>query len=385
MRGEATSVLAVLDHATRARISDNLFGETIVSDDTVRWQAAELIVSAQRLEKRIRDLLAFAKSLRNLGAEIPARLAGNAARDPVARVRLANLRALQRGFPNGELARDVSQAALRDEDPAVRLEAAQFLGEQGLQTLRELVLGSPKIEPRVRSEALRVLFERAPVLGERAFRTLRELVTGDSSIETAIRSDALRILVESAPRETVIPLLDQILDESTSLEWDWALGVRGWLWLQAAAACGELRHAGATARLIRALDRLDPSSAKVVVEALGTIGDPAAEPALITLLNSEDEDTAIAATHALNRFGTVAAVEPLRARIDDVLADRTLKQAARDAIEAIQGRLRGAERGQLGLAEAAGAQGRLSVSDPPADGRLSLSNPPRPEGESEHE
>lgn len=355
IQGEETSVLAVLDAETRAIVLDCVVTKgATVENDAVRWQVRGAIEDGDRLEEIVRDLLGLAERLRNPGAALPERLARNAAEDPVAEVRLANLRALQGAFPAEESARGASRAALGDEAPTVRLAAAQFLGEEGAATLRELVAGGP-------------------------------------SIEAGIRSRALHLLVERAPRESVLPLLDRILDDPPS---PWRRATAGGafeddprfgLWRQAAAACGALRHAGATARLVAALGRLgiDPPSAAVVAEALGAIGDPTAETALIELLGTDDTDAAVAAARALGRVGTAAAVESLLARADGVFTSLALKQASREAIAAIQDRLPGAQRGQLGLAEAVGAQGQLSVPEPSEDGRLSLSNPHRPEGASE--
>jgi HEAT repeat protein len=355
VRGERTSVLAVLDDETRARVLVRVGLEGgVVENDEVRWEGDE-VVDGQRLEEIVRDLLALVTGLRDPRAEIPARLARNAAEDPVAGVRVANLRALQRESAEFALARSVSQAALEDEAPAVRLAAAQFLGKEGVQTLRDLVESGPLID-------------------------------------AGVRLDALRLLVRRAPRETVLPLLDRILDDlpnpeqgRTVIDGRVVEGPQLLVWRQAASACGALQHAGATARLIAALGRLDPPSANVVAEALGAIGDPAAEPALIGILGSEDTDAAVAAAHALGRIGSAAAVEPLLARVDGALTDRILRDVAREAVEAIQARLRGAEAGQLGLAEAANMQGQLAISDPSQDGRVSLRDPRRPEGESEPE
>jgi hypothetical protein len=162
-RGEATSVLAVLDGKTREMVRKNVTIEgTTIADDSVLWHASEEITDERQLEKIVRDLLALAERLRDQDAEIPDRLARNVAKDPVDGVRLANLRTLQSEFPDAKLTRNVSQSALEDEAPVVRLAAADFLGEPGLPTLRDLVLGDPIIDAGVRSEALRLLLERAP-------------------------------------------------------------------------------------------------------------------------------------------------------------------------------------------------------------------------------
>jgi HEAT repeat protein len=268
------------------------------------------------------------------------------------RVSVASLREPQSESPGNELTLEASPDGLDDTTPAAELEAAQLAGEQGLQELRDLV-------------------------------------TSDQLLDAEVRSEALRLLVECAPRQMVLPVLDRILADSPDLERRWAFigghfhdGARSGLWRQAAAACGALRHSGATARLSAALRELDLESARVAAEVLGEIGDPAAEPALIELLAAEDSDASAAAARALGRIGTAAAVVPLRRRLDAVRADVTLKRAIRQAIEAIQSRSMGAEPGQHGLAEAAAAQEQFTASQPSQEGRGSFWNPRGEEGES---
>ena len=66
----------------------------------------------------------------------PYRLARMAKGNPESDVRLANPLALYVEFPDTGLTSRVSQAALRDEAPAVRFEAAQFLVTRGPKALR---------------------------------------------------------------------------------------------------------------------------------------------------------------------------------------------------------------------------------------------------------
>jgi hypothetical protein len=74
---------------------------------------------------------------------------------------------------------------------------------------------------------------------------------------------------------------------------------------------------------------------------------------------------------ALAEIGSVASIEPLLPFATGLLVDRPLKNEAKEAIRRIQGRLPGAEGGQLSVAEVAMEQGRLSVTS--VDGALSAS------------
>lgn len=95
------------------------------------------------------------------------------------------------------------------------------------------------------------------------------------------------------------------------------------------------------------------------------------ERALIEVLGDVDPDAQRAAANALEKVGTIAAVEPLRVAGEGVFTSLRLKHAVGSAIGAIQSRLHGAEKGGLSLLAESSESGALSV--PPAErGALSL-------------
>ncbi|GAG38515.1 unnamed protein product [marine sediment metagenome] len=69
-----------------------------------------------------------------------------------------------------------------------------------------------------------------------------------------------------------------------------------------------------------------------------------------------------AGVRALRQIGTVAAVEPLLELTRGLTLPSSLKHAAREAIQVIQGSLDDVEEGGLSLADASSPAGRLSVA-----------------------
>ena len=327
MGGDAVPVMAIMDHETRQLLENGLWVahrfDRVEDGNVVLELACQLADSAEIVE-RAQWLETLAERLRDPGAETPRRLAANAASDPIAGVRLANLIALQQAVFWAEIAGAASRVALADPAPEVRLAGALALGVEG-------------------------------------FTTLSKLAAAGQGVAAGIRVEALHQLVQRAPRETVIPVLDVVLHEAF---WD----VRR----EAVHAAGTLRHTGAVPLLLARLDPNDPPVAAVVAAALGEIGDPRAEPALVEILRSTHADAATAAAHALGLMGSVAAVQPLVDRIDVAATTAWVKVAAREAIAAIQARQIGADDGQLSLSDAADPAGTLTLADETKGGQVSL-------------
>ncbi len=253
--------------------------------------------------------------------EVPARLARNALSDRVPGVRLRSLEILQRTMAGDPEQVRATRGALGDADAGVRLAAARFAGDEGIAALRGLV-EEESAEPAVRREALVVLELLQPA--ERAVEAL-----------AALRPDAI------ASAEVRHAFL---------------------------TAVGRLRVATHRPWIESLLDDRDVPTACAAAAALGDLGDVVVEPALLRALGRVSPDVKAAAARSLARVGTVAAVEPLLRFAKDVWADPPLREAAQDAVAAIQARLDGAEAGGLTLADAPDARGALSVPDARAGG-----------------
>jgi HEAT repeat protein len=262
--------------------------------------------------------------------EIPNRLAKLATSDDLPAVRLRSLQILRDLSP--DLARDTSLHVINDQAAAVRLEAALALG-------------------------------RLDIVAE---------VAALETVEARLRVRALRHLLEHPSEQVVDAVLDKLISSHE-------VAIIG-----AAARGLEPEHKAAAAPLARILPKADSETAVVLAEALGSMGDASAEPALLALLERL-EPVQIAAAHALGRVGTAHAVEPLLDRTRWLL-DSELSRAAREAVSAIHARLGNPERGRLSLARLSTTDGALSAT-PKGEGRLSLgesdaSGAANPEGRS---
>jgi len=109
------------------------------------------------------------------------------------------------------------------------------------------------------------------------------------------------------------------------------------------------------------------------IQALSVLG-ARGEEALIAMLDSGDVEVLRAAARALERCGTLAAVAPLLNHSKGMLTDSSLKQAARQAIDAIQARHGGGERGAFSIADGGDARGGLSIAEEDRRGAVSMAN-----------
>jgi hypothetical protein len=275
-------------------------------------------VSDEMLPRALPLLLAMSRQLAK-PVDVERKIAENARRDPEAGVRIVNLLLLVRERPGDPDTLEVLRSACSDTSPKVRLRAAIELGEEGHNVLLELAEGRQ---------------------------------------DDASSAQAVAQLGGKLPLERVRTILFRALE-------------KGRLQTTVRACLEVLGHRGAAAvdALEKVMTRQKGELAAAAALALGTTGEPAAEPPLLQALQSEHSDLREAAVTALGRVGTAAAVQPLREAADRSLFDLALRRAARQAIAEIQSRLQGASPGQLSLAET--EAGQLSLA-PFEAGQLSL-------------
>ena len=245
-----------------------------------------------------------------------------ARRDPNPDVRLYNLLVLIREHPGDPDTLAVLRGACIDPISKVRVRAAIELGDEG----RNVVL------------------------------RIAETSSDDASCALAVSH-----LGSTLPFERVRDILARSLRK----------GARAPLH-QTVRACLELlvhRGADAIGILARVMTEEKGEPAIAAAQALGAIGERAAEPPLLQALQSEDGGLREAAATALGKVGTAMAVQPLQEAIERFRSDNELLRAAHQAIVEIQSRLEGAAPGQLSLAE--DEAGQLSLAADPA-GQLSL-------------
>jgi HEAT repeat protein len=321
LRGSAPLAFALMDRETRRRLVGLfLWTDATVSlkDGALRVEIPDTLAAPRWLAERVAAVLDVAQRL-SRPADLASRLAANVGGDPIADVRLRNLKVLVREYPGRPATLSALRAALRDPSVQVRVHAAMALGEGGHDTL--LAIASAE----------------------------------DGDLEAALAIDALG---GRLPLERVKTILAH------------ALRTRR---LQVARACleslGRRRVTESVEPLAKVLAIEKGTLAETAARALGMTARPEAEPPLIDTLERGGERLKLAAALALGRVGSAAAVAPLR-RLEATSPEGGLRRAAREAIAEIQERLSGASPGQLSLA--AGETGQLSLTEDEA-GRVSLS------------
>lgn len=254
---------------------------------------------------------------------VPVAIAVRAAADPEPGVRLASVRHLIEAFGSDPSTRPALLGARTDPDARVRVEAAQALGDDGVETLLGVVR-EERTEDALRARAILALGGRLPV-------DLATVILGRAG--------------DAAQRASGLACVD-------------VLGATGPQALAALQAALSSRDGEVAVAAARALARVGESSAEALVAALA---DP--RPAV-----------RVAAAESLGRVGSVEVV-PLLRDAAERSDDGGMRRAVRQAVASIQARLAGAEPGQLSLA--GGESGQLSLADESgAGGEVSLVEEP---------
>jgi hypothetical protein len=328
--GNEALSLAVLNHTTRQVVL-----RTIVAGGAKveRGRIQLLKPRLSEVERAVPGIVELAKQIEMDDAMVAANLAANAVHDPHQGVRLRNLRVLLDGYRNDEITAPTCRKLLSTAQPDLRLEAAVYLGEEGLDVVTEIARSDTYHEDH--------------------------------------RVRAVESLVRASRAEQTGPLLDELLD----VRWSRIRRV-------AINGLGRFRYKPAVPRLQALIRSADPGTAEDIAIALSRIGDPAGEPGLLLLLEHANTRVRTAAVRGLALVGTLAAVEPLMS-LTSGLALSPLAREAKAAIEQIQAqaRISGGEHGQLSVAAVSDDhEGALSPAGDTADGQLSLADNPEDEG-----
>jgi len=324
VHGEPSIVLALMTKELRQKVAVFVGTGGQLEAGRLSHRARALLLQAE-IPAALRMMVRLADDLSSSeGGGICERLARNAGSDPIPAARLWNLLQLHDAFARTEEARDVSRAALADSSPWVRLAAARFLGDEGLEVL--------------------------------------EALARDRQIPDQAAVEAVALLAARLPMDRAGPLLVDVLKS-----------LAGDARRQAIDELGRLRYEPALTPLIVVLGRADPRTAASAAGALGSLRDDRAEPSLLKSIDSEAHELRLAAAKALGSLGSVRSVQPLLTLLDSRRLDAAGRQCVRDAVASIQSRLLGAEAGQLSIAAGVSESGRLSLAKPRAGaGDLSL-------------
>jgi hypothetical protein len=318
LQGPPLEVRALFDATTRtaARAALGRFASLKVESGRLTAACDEAVGSGSRLAASdLQVLLDLGRRLR--APETPqSRLAQIAHADPLDTVRAVALRTLTEIAPRHAETRVALRAALNDASPALRLQAARALGDDGVATLLALA---------------------------------DDLAAGD-----ALSAEALAVLGDRCTVEQARPILQRAAVTGRTA------------CAQAALAVVARGGAGEVGTIADVLARSSEPIRAAAAAALGAIASPSAIAPLRSALRAESPAVAAAAARALGPFATAAEVAPLR---EAEARGGELGRAAREAIAAIQSRLTGATPGQVSLADR--EAGQVSVVDPAA-GRVTI-------------
>lgn len=316
LEGPRVAGTAMLDAALRTAIVSAAAHGACLEKGEVVIRRAGIVTSGEQLAELVRLVAGLSRRITDAHrADRVSRLADVATGDPLPGVRRRALRVLIDHHKEDPAARSALDRALVDADVEVRMMGASGLGPSGFEAMRS--------------------------------------IANDAMLPSPVRAAALDKLLALFPRSQSVPALMKALDDRSSAARKIAI-----------TALGKMRHAAAVPSLLGLARRpLDLEERAVLAQALGRIGDPAAEPALLALLDTDDADVRIAVANALAKVGSAASVEPLTPLARASLLQNDLGRAASFAIERIQSR----------LAKAGGSQGQLAITDPDSDeGRVSL-------------
>ena len=195
VQGRAPLAVALLDPGTRRRLGFLMRGRVAVpgrepievdpslSDGILEVQVKESGFSNNR--ERVPEILAGVLEVAHrlvAPPDVAARIAANLRAEPEAGARLRGVLMLSREFPHHAATREALLAAREDASEEVRLRAASFLGEEGRQTLVDLVERAGT-DDSCAARAIAALGDRLPA--ERAEAALRRALGGPGRPQTA--------------------------------------------------------------------------------------------------------------------------------------------------------------------------------------------------------
>jgi hypothetical protein len=195
VQGQAPIALAILDPETRRRVARLLRGRVEVpgrepievdaslSDGVVEVRVREGVFSSkgERVPEILEGVLEVARRLVAPG-DVAARIAGNLRAEPEPGARLQGVLMLAREFPKHPATREALLAACGDASDEVRLRAATALGEEGRETLADLVERAGT-DDSCAARAIAALGERLSL--EQAEAALRRALGGVGRAQTA--------------------------------------------------------------------------------------------------------------------------------------------------------------------------------------------------------
>ncbi|MEM8994752.1 MAG: HEAT repeat domain-containing protein [Acidobacteriota bacterium] len=324
IEGDRTLALASLRDYVRRMVESLVIDFDGVVEDGRLMARISSFFSVEETLPRLVDL---ATNIRRSDADdVPRALAQVARHDALASVRLQALQQLAAVFPRSSSALEAARAVTDADDPALRIEAASLMAH-----------GSPADR-------------------RRGGQLLSELVM-DGGLHSAIRRSALMAFQSDAEGPALGQLISRLLSESVSAD----------LRRAAIRVCEQRRMVEPL------LETAPPDAAEWIrrIQALETIQDPSAEPALLDGLESSERKVQVAAARALGVLGTLDAL-PRMAAVVASEGPAAVIDRVKQSMAAIQHRAGSFQTGELSLAAPDTMEGALSPADSADGGEVSL-------------
>ncbi len=322
VQGQPPLALAILDPETRRRVGDLLRGRVAVPGREPIEVGASLHggVLEVRVEERgfssnrerVQEVLAGVLEVARLlvaPRDVAARIASNLRVEPEEGARLRGVLMLAREFPSHPATREALLAAREDASEEVRLRAAMALGEEGRETLLDLVQRTGT-DDSCAARAIAALGDRLPAA--RAEAALRRALGGAGRPQTAQSCLAALALLGRTEAEGLI--LDALRSEDgqVAVAAAKALGRVGTVAAVAALreageAGGEMRRAArqSIAEIQARLTGAEPGQLSLAGGEAGalSLADETAEPGRLSLAGEEPEEARHPEEHRSSRDG----------------------------------------------------------------------------------
>lgn len=335
--GDRADLLALLDGDTRAVAERVIAGLGVhVRHGRVSFERVTPIADSAERESIAEALLELARRLDLTAIDPASRLWEAIQVDPAGRGSGERLRLLLDRYPDAGPCEEAAALAISHPEPATAISGARYLAD------------------------------------ERALRVL-QTISSDAATECATRLLAVDALLGAFPLDAGLPPVARAMAEHRAPRF-----IRG-----AARRLAETGAAGAVAPIAAFLPSATPDLAIELCGALGQLGRPEAQPALVVALDGDSVPVRMAAARALGACAGPTAIEALRKARVGRLGNAELKRVVREAIEAIQDKNKGAVEGTLTLVEDPLEVGGLSVVE--EAGAVSLAEPDREPLEAEEE
>jgi hypothetical protein len=305
VQGQAPLALGLLDPETRRRLAVLMRGrvgvagrESIEVDPSlgdgileVRVKESGFSGNRERVPEILAEVLEVARLLVK-PPDVAARIAANLRAEPEAGARLRGVQMLSREFPHHAATREALLAAREDASAEVRLRAASFLGEEGRQTLVDLVEGTGT-DDSCAARAIAALGDRLPV--ERAEAALRRALGEAGRPQTAQACLEALALLGRAEAETPIREALRSEDDAVALAAARAIGKVGTVAAvaalrEAAERSGEMRRAArqAIAEIQARLTGAAPGQLSLAGGEAGALSLADGEPGRLSLAGEEN-------------------------------------------------------------------------------------------------